>query len=617
MIVLFFRYLVWVVVLSLFGERAPLLELQPDQVSLNGNWLFRTDASQVGQQEEWFLPTTDFSDWDTLHVPSFWESKDEFRSYDGWAWYALSFQSAGLDEAMSLLFEGIDDDAVVWLNGEQVGSHSGYNLPFDLELGEAVKYGDNLLVVLVKDHAGGGGIYKSVMLVPTRLVEELLKSKYAEVSARPSADWVRDGVIYELYLRSFSKEGTFEALEGRLGELMDLGVTVVWLMPVHPIGEERRKGTLGSPYSVQDFYAVNPEFGTIDDFRRLVGKVHELGMRIIIDLVVNHTAWDSKLLHEHPEWFTRDAGGNMVTPHPDWTDVADLDYGSPRLRRYMIEMMKFWVRDVGIDGFRCDVSELVPTDFWEDARAALDSIKTVLLVSEGTLPEHHIEAFDLTYSWNIYKTLDLLLAGRVPATTIEKLLEVERQQFLKGSLRMRFTSNHDETAWDAPDVEKYGVNGAKLTAVLVNTIPGIPLLYNGQEVGNRKKLPLFEALPIDWSSDKGFHQFYKSLFDLRGQHPALRRGEFLSVQVSDKEHTLAFLRKQASDVVLVVCNFSDAHVGVKLAIPVDKLFDESVEGLEFKDAFGPTVRRMKREYMVEFPVQLPAKGYKVFLLNPW
>ncbi len=368
---------------------------------------------------------------------------------------------------------------------------------------------------------------------------------------------------------------------------------------------------------MRDFYDVNPEFGTLEDFRRLVEKVHELDMHIIIDLVANHVAWDSRLIQEHPDWFTKDDEGNIVAPNADWTDVADLDYSSPGLRRYMIEMMKYWVRDVGIDGFRCDVAELVPADFWEDARAALDSIKTVVLISEGTLPEHHVKAFDLTYSWNVYRTLGPLLAGEVSARILEKLLDVERYQFPKGSLRMRFTSNHDETAWDAPDVVKFGADGAELAAVLVNTIPGVPLLYNGQEVANNRNLPLFESLPIDWTKNRGVHDFYAKLFDLRRQHPALRRGEFLSVPVSQEERSFAFVRKLGSDMVLVVLNFSEDKLGVKLQLPGERLLDPSSKGLVFEDVFSGTLGRMKTEFLIEFPLRLTGRGYKIFLLSPW
>jgi len=267
-----------------------------------------------------------------------------------------------------------------------------------VDVRKALRVGGNLLVVLVKDYAGGGGIYKPITLIETSLLDELLKSSFYGTPARPSADWVKDACIYSVYLRSFSREGTFLGLEKRIPELKAMGVTVLWLLPIHPVGVEKRKGRLGSPYAVRDYYGINPEFGTLDDFKRLLATVHKHGMKLIIDLVANHTSWDSKLMKEHPDWFTRDEEGRIVLPNADWTDVAALDYTQPGLRRYMIDMMTYWVKEVGIDGFRCDVAELVPTDFWNDARKELDAIKPIMMLSEGSIPEHHAEAFDLTYS---------------------------------------------------------------------------------------------------------------------------------------------------------------------------------------------------------------------------
>jgi glycosidase len=242
-----------------------------------------------------------------------------------------------------------------------------------VNLDSVLRFGDNHIVVLVMDNGGGGGIYKPVTLIETKFLDDLLKSIYYGKPALKSPDWVKDAIIYEVYLRSFSKEGNFAGLEKKLPELKSLGVTVLWLMPIHPVGRTNRKGTLGSPYAVQDYYGINPEFGTLQDFKRLLNAVHRNGMKLIIDLVANHTSWDSKLINEHPDWFTRNERGNIVPPNADWTDVADLDYSKPDLRHYMIQMMLYWVRDVGIDGFRCDVAELVPTDFWDEARARLNT----------------------------------------------------------------------------------------------------------------------------------------------------------------------------------------------------------------------------------------------------
>jgi glycosidase len=535
-------------------------------MSMNGDWLFKIDSLDRGVAEKWFDKGFDRTDWSRVSVPDYWD-RFNLESYDGIGWYARTFELADTSGPMALVFGGVDDDADVWINGTKVGTHVGYSEPFYFEVGGNLRPGKNEIVVRVNDRGGSGGIYKPVTLTPVDRVQELLRSKYADLNARPSADWVRDAVIYEVYLRSFSKEGTFKSLEGRLPGLKDLGVTVLWLMPIHPVGELNRKGRLGSPYSVQDYYAVNPQFGTLDDFKSLVQATHKLGMKIIIDLVANHTSWDSKLILEHPEWFTMNVEGAIVAPNVDWTDVADLNYDSHELRKYMIDMMEYWVRDVGIDGFRCDVAELVPTDFWDRARKELDKIKPIMMLSEGTLPEHHVEAFDITYSWTVYDAFAKVMKGSTPVSIFDDILRNEANQFPKGSLRLRFNSNHDKNAWDAPAVTKYSPQGARATAVFSFTYPGVPFIYNGEEVGNDRKLPLFDKVEIDWSKHQEFRQFYTKLGALHLQHPALRRGEFVRLTNSDDRKVYSYLRRNGDDQVIIIVNFANVSKSVAVALP--------------------------------------------------
>lgn len=428
---------------------------------------------------------------------------------------------------------------------------------------------------------------------------------YANEPARPSEEWVKSGIIYEVYTRAFSKEGNFAGVEKRLPELKKLGVTILWMMPIHPVGVEKRKGSLGSPYSIQDYYGVNPEFGTIDDFKSLVNKSHELGFKVVIDLVANHTSWDSKMINEHPEWFTKDSTGNFIPPVADWSDVVDLNYDNKDLRTYMLEMMKYWVRDVGIDGFRCDVSEMVPTDFWNDARAALDSIKPVFLLSEGMYAEHHRKAFDATYGWNSYHTMAQIFKGEKPASEMDSVLIRESLAYPKGSLRMRFSSNHDENAWDMPDVEKFGKEGAKLAAVLTNTIPGIPLLYNGQEVGNSITLGLFEKFEIDWKRGKEWTEFYKKLFAVRKNNRSLAAGDYQYVKNNRPEQVYSFIRTDGMNTILAVFNFSNSERTVTLELP------KAFPSLKFTNAFTGK----KTAYKNVSKITLPKFGYRVFVVE--
>ncbi len=526
------------------------------EILLDGEWLFQVDSGDVGVRERWYADGTERTAWTRHQLPGFWDRYNDLAAYDGAGWYAKKFEFRDTASAYSIVFAGVDDNADVWLNGEPVGTHVGYSDLFTFEVSKFLKPGINELVVRVFDMSGPGGIYKPVTILPTADVEKMLHSPYADKDARTSAEWVHDAVIYEVYLRSFSPEGTFKGLEDRLSELKSLGVTVVWLMPIHPVGELNRKGTLGSPYSISDYYGINPEFGTLDDFRSLVAATHRQGMKIIVDLVANHTSWDSKLLLEHPEFFTKNEEGAIVAPNADWTDVADLNYDSHELRKYMIRMMRYWVEDVGIDGYRCDVAELVPTDFWNTARGELEKIKPVMMLAEGTLPEHHVKAFDLTYAWNTYDVLSHIIDGETHADVFNGLLRSEANQYPRNALRLRFNTNHDKNAWDAPAVEKFTPAGAKATAVLAFTLPGVPLIYNGEEVGNPKRLSLFEKVDIDWSTGEEFRTLYTALTEMRSAHPALRRGSYIPLENSGGPKILTFARQSGNDAVLIAVNFS-------------------------------------------------------------
>ena len=583
------------------------------RLSLDGEWLFMVDSLKAGIKEQWYLDTLDRSAWERVETPKYWEEYPGLAGYDGWGWFFRTFILDKPGGSISIHFAGVDDDADVWVNGIQVGGHTGYTDPFALDVTSALRPGLNTLVVLVKDYGGGGGIYKPVTLIPTRSLDELLKGPYYGTPALKSADWVRDAVIYSVYLRSFSPTGDFEGLEKRLPELKDLGVTVLWLLPVHPVGVMNRKGTLGSPYAVRDFYGINPEFGTLQDFKRLLSAAKREGMRLIIDLVADHTSWDSKLITEHPDWFRKDARGNIVSPNPDWTDVAALDYTKPELRRYMIDMMRYWVKDVGIDGFRCDVAELVPNDFWEEARAQLNRIKPVMMLAEGSLPQEHVRAFDITYSWNVYDALDPLLQGKRPVTLLDQILKNERLQFPTGSIRMRFTTNHDKNAWDAPAVLKFGADGLRLSTVLVNTLPGVPMIYTGEEVANDRKLSLFEKVSVDWSRPRDMGSLWKFLTGVRRAHLALSRGDMLRVPSAPESDIFAFFRAAGADKVLVVLNFSTEPRTASLAVPMDKIFPRQgyVRMKEVSTGKALVLQPSKQQEM-----SLEPRGYRIFTLEP-
>ena len=294
-----------------------------------------------------------------------------------------------------------------------------------------------------------------------------------------SPEWSKNAVIYEVNVRQYTPEGTFNAFAAHLPRLKELGVDILWFMPITPIGELNRKGSLGSYYSVKDYRDVNPEFGTMEDFKNLVAQAHEQGMYVILDWVANHTAWDNYLVEQHPEWYAKNDNGEMISPF-DWSDVVQLDYNQPGLRDYMADALKFWVTEANVDGFRCDVAEMVPTDFWNRARAELDQIKPVFMLAEAEVPEHHEYAFDMSYGWEFHHIMNNIAKGTMNADNIQEYLTKEAGRFPANAYRMQFITNHDENSWNGTVFERLG-DAVETMAVLSYTIPGMPLIYSGQE----------------------------------------------------------------------------------------------------------------------------------------
>jgi cyclomaltodextrinase / maltogenic alpha-amylase / neopullulanase len=383
---------------------------------------------------------------------------------------------------------------------------------------------------------------------------------FSKESARNSQEWVKDSVIYEIFPRNYSAKGDFNSITADLDRLQNIGVTVLWIMPIHPIGKLKAKGTVGSPYAVQDYYAINPDYGTSDDFKRLIAETHKRGMKIIIDIVANHTSWDSVMM-KNKSFYTQDKSGNIIPPVPDWADVADLNYENPELRKYMIEMLKFWVRDYDLDGFRCDVAGFVPTDFWETARSEVDKIKpNTIWLAEWESPDLLVKAFDIDYSWENHATLSQVLFGQKPASEIQKVWRDQNAKFPKNALRMRFSDNHDERR----AIVRFGEKGALVAQTLTFTLDGVPMVYNGMEVGDTAESgspALFEKLSIFWQFAERrpeFPKFYKSMIELRKNSVALRRGDLTWLKNSDENRVVTFMRKSGNEEVLVAINMTSS-----------------------------------------------------------
>lgn len=383
---------------------------------------------------------------------------------------------------------------------------------------------------------------------------------FSKENARTSQEWVKDAVIYEIFPRQYSQKGDFNSITKDLDRLQNLGVTVLWIMPIHPIGELKRKGTVGSPYAVKDFYAINPDYGTSDDFKRLVAESQKRGIKVIIDIVANHTAWDSVMM-KTKGFHTTNEKGEVIPPVPDWADVADLNYNNPELRKYMIEMLKFWVREYNLDGFRCDVAGFVPTDFWEQARAEVDKIKpNTIWLAEWESPDLLVKAFDLDYSWAMHSALYGVLQGRDAATKIRQTWEADKARMPKNSIIMRFSDNHDEKR----AIARFGEKGALAGQALAFTLDGVPMFYNGMEVGDTTESgapALFEKLPINWGfveRRQEFPKFYKSMIDLRRNNIALRRGDLTWLKNSDESRIVTFMRKDSTQEIVVAINMTSS-----------------------------------------------------------
>ena len=374
--------------------------------------------------------------------------------------------------------------------------------------------------------------------------------------------WVQDAVVYEVFVPDASEEGTFQGLIDRLDEIEQMGVTTLWLMPIHPIGAERRKddiGPLGSPYSIRDFYGVNPDYGTKADFRALVDSVHARDMHIILDLVANHTAWDHPWLEENPDMYTPGPIDGFTVPimngdTTNWTDVVDLNYENPQTRQSMIDIMQYWVREFDVDGYRCDVAGAVPSDFWNAAIDSVEKVKPVLMLAEDAQPEMHEVGFDYTYAWPYYDRLKQVWAEGVPVGSLATQVDTTLDNLPGAAERLRFTTNHDETMWDATPPELFGgMEGSKAAFVLSMTMPGTPLVYNGQELGVSDTVSFFARTPYDWDQDASITAFYQQSLTLFRSSPALQDGD-LEVLTPGAEDVLVYSRATDSREMVVAVN---------------------------------------------------------------
>lgn len=366
--------------------------------------------------------------------------------------------------------------------------------------------------------------------------------------------WARGAVIYQLFVRAFTLEGTFTAANARLPELRDLGVEIILLLPIHPTGQENRAGSLGSPYSIRDYRAIDPALGTEADFQQFIDTAHALGMYVIMDFVANHTAWDNPLLTAHPDWYTHNAAGDILPPNPDWLDVADLNYTNDDLRTYMLDTSLYWVNEFDIDGYRCDASYLVPNPFWTAWRDALKAARPdLLLLSESDGLDLYRAGFEVAYDWGTRDKFIQALETPNLAIVVLPPLATELQKTNNQLWRMRYLENHDH---DRIAQSASTPKQRELAAAFLLTLPGLPLIYNGQEVGLTQRPSIFDVSKINWRLGKEeLHALYTTLIHLRATSPALRYGT-LEILKTDLPSVIAYTRTTSTQRVLILLNFS-------------------------------------------------------------
>jgi glycosidase len=412
-----------------------------------------------------------------------------------------------------------------------------------------------------------------------------------------NSDWFKTTNIYEVNVRQYTEEGTFNAFLKELPRLKDMGVQTLWFMPITPISQKNKKGTLGSYYAAADYTSINPEFGTLDDFKNLVRQAHEQGFKVIIDWVANHTGWDHVWTKQHPEYYKMDSVTKDFAMASGMDDIIELDFNKPELRKAMIDAMRFWIKETGIDGFRCDLAFWVELPFWVEAKAELEKDKRLFWLGELDPLEHpeYMRVFDAAYTWTWMHKTEEFYKNKLSVKTLDTVLE--RYQHTNG-MKAWFTTNHDENSWNGTEYEKYG-DAAKAFAVFSCTWPGVPLIYSGQELPNRKRLKFFEKDVIDWKDDYQLHSFYQALLKLHSENPALNGDHTIAsvsrLNTSADDKVIAFRRRNENHEVVVLLNLSNETIHLEIK-------DQRIEG-KFTEVFS----KLENNFLVN----------RNFKMNPW
>lgn len=532
-------------------------------------------------------------------LPEFWFDLPPFAKIV----YTRKFNPGPKAKHAVLYFDRLESPAEIYINDEFIYRHKGDCANFTVEITNNIQFDtQNRIKIITKPDGRDGRIRGRIqLLLNDREIPEPIN--YNATRAREYPDWLSDCVIYELYVRAFSKSGDFKSITQKLDRLSELGINCIWLMPIFPVGEKNRKGSQGSPYSIQNFKRINPEFGNEQDLKELVEQAHARDMKIILDIACNHAAWDNKLTDKHPDWFTRNHKDEMIhPPHTDWFDVVDLDFNNPEVRKYMFDVLLYWIKKFDIDGYRMDVAEFIPLDFWENALTEMQKIKPdVLMLAEGDHPQLHSKAFHLSYAWNIRQSLIRTLHYEQPLKAFQTVVEQESNIYPHNSLRMRFSENHDLQR----SIRVFGSEKSKLAALLSFTIPGVPMIYAGQEIGVDQKPSLFEKEPVNWQDkDAEIVEFYQKLINFRRDYPSLTDGNIRFLVNSQDNEVITFLRSGENEKIIIVANPGDHDCSVNC------LAGQSVKIEKLKKLFGNS--RIYRVIDGEISLRIPAYGYGIF-----
>jgi len=403
-----------------------------------------------------------------------------------------------------------------------------------------------------------------------------------------------DAIIYQVNIRAFSQAGNLKGVQDRLAQIQELGANVIYLMPIYPVGKVKASGELGSPYAVQDYKAVNPDFGTLKDLQTLVEEAHKKNMAVVLDWVANHTAWDNVWITQHPDWYQKDDKGNIIIPPgTNYADVAQLNFNNAEMKEAMIDAMSYWVYTANVDGFRCDYADFVPQNFWSDAITKLRSIKknqTILMLAEGSKGTHFVSGFDYTFGFNFFSTLEQLFKENKPATTIQDSNATEYANNYNPENRVvRYTTNHDVNLTEGTPLELFGgKKGSIATFVVAAYLKSVPMIYNGQEIGYAQRLNYFARTPIDWSTaDTEMLAEYKKIIAFRNNSNAIKKGNFTGYS---SNAVSAFTMEKDAEKVLVLSNLTNSTTKY--------LVSPALKGT-WKDAFAGTAVTVGTEITLE------------------